>query len=117
MNVVLSYNTSLTVLSNFQDISNGEITQYNNFPILAFDCQEKDLNFIQNLEGVICLHKPKNFRIYNRILEQLDRLCSLSELERQACPVINLSISLGSYPFEETEPMNIAMKLASEIRV
>jgi hypothetical protein len=114
MNVVLSYNTSLSAVSNFQGISNGEIIQYNNFPILAFNCQEKDLNFIQNLEGVIFIHEPKNFRIYNKILEQLDKLCSLSEQKRQAISVINISISPGSYPFEATEPMNIAMRIASE---
>jgi hypothetical protein len=114
MNIVLAYDTSLTSASNFQSISSAEIIQYNNFSILAFDCLEKDINFVRSLKGVISVHEPRNFRIYSKILEQLNRLCSFSEQERQNFSVINISISPGSYDFEVTEPMNIATRVATE---
>lgn len=114
MNIVLAYDASLTSSSNFQSISSTEIIQYDNFSILAFDSLEKDINFVRDLEGVVNVYEPKNFRIYTKILEQLDRLCSLSEQERQDVPVINISISPGVYDFEATEPMNIATRVATE---
>src|ERR1700731_29168 len=88
-------------------------TVFDSFPVLGFDCDERDIAAIKSLNGVVYVHVPR-FRSYTKILRYFDQLCQLPEEKRLGILVVNLSSSPDPYPFCEAEPMNVATRAAAD---
>lgn len=111
--IVITYDPRRTDASKILRLAKGDVKLFDSFPVVAFNCDEQDINPIRALNGVDYVHVP-SFRFYTKILEYFDQFCQLPEGKRVSVLVINLSVSPGPYPFYEAEPMNLATRTAAE---
>lgn len=111
--IVITYDPHRTDASKILQLAKGDAEIFDSFPVVAFQCDEQDINPIRSLNGVVYVHLP-NFWFYTKFLEYFDQLCQLPEEKRLSVLVVNLSASPGPYPFYEAEPMNLATRTAAE---
>lgn len=111
--VVITYDPHRTDASAIRQLAKGDVKVFKSFPVLAFHCDEQDIEAMRALDGVVYVHMPR-FWFYTKFLEYFDQLCLLPEEMGARCLVVNLSASPGPYPFSEAEPMNLATRSAAE---
>lgn len=111
--LVITYDPHRTDASKILRLAKGDAKIFDSFPIVAFHCDEQDINPIRALNGVVYVHVLP-FWFYTKFLEYFDQLCQLPEEKRVSVLVVNLSASPGPYPFYEAEPMNLATRTAAE---
>lgn len=111
--IVVTYDSHKVGAQTLSKFAVHGTTVFDSFDVLGLDCDEKNIEAIRSINGIINVHVPR-FRLYTKILWYLDQLCQLPAEKRAEILVVNLSSSPGPYHFNEAEPMNVATRATAE---